>query len=113
MNRGEVWTLAGGPGFAGRPRPAVILQDELFAATRSVTVCPLTSDDTDARVVRPVIRASAENGLRTSSRLMVDKITTVARERLGRRVGRLSAADVSAMNRAVLVFLGLAGSSDA
>ena len=111
MNRGEVWTLAGGPGFAGRPRPAVILQDELFAATRSVTVCPLTSDDTDARVVRPVIRASAENGLRTSSRLMVDKITTVPRARVGKRLGRLQEGDVMRTNRALLVFLGMARSS--
>jgi mRNA interferase MazF len=108
MTRGEVWTLAGGPEFAGKPRPAVILQDDLFDATRSVTLCPVTSSETDARSIRPVIEPSVENGLRVTSRLMVDKITTVARPKLQQRVGRLSADEMARMNRAVVVFLGLA-----
>ena len=107
MKRGEVWTVAGGAEFVTKPRPAVIVQDDVFDATASVTVCPVTSDATDARSIRPVINASTENGLQVTSRLMVDKITTVSRARIRRRVGRLSAEDVTKMNRAVLVFLGL------
>jgi mRNA interferase MazF len=108
VKRGEVWTVAGGPEFAGKPRTAVILQDDVFDATASVTVCPLTSDDTDARSIRPIVYASADNGLQVTSRLMVDKITTLSRARLGRHVGRLSGDDVTSLNRAVAVFLGLA-----
>jgi mRNA interferase MazF len=107
MNRGEIWTVAGGPDYAGKPRPAVIVQDDVFDATRSVTVCPVTSHDTDVPTVRPVVAASNVNGLVVTSRLMVDKITTVPRARLARRIGKLSSDEVTAMNRAITVFLGL------
>jgi mRNA interferase MazF len=109
MKRGEIWTASGGGGYAGKPRPAVIVQDDRFEATDSITICAFTSDPTDAPLFRVSIEPSAANGLRTTSRLMVDKITTVPKARLGRRVGRLGDADVVRLNRAMLVFLGLAG----
>ena len=111
MRRGEVWTVAGGPDYIGKPRPAVVLQDDAFDATRSVTVCPLTSHDADFKVTRPAVAPTEENGQVVKSRLMVDKVTTVSRSKLERRVGRLSPEDVTRMNRAVFVFLGLASSS--
>ena len=52
MNRGEIWTVAGGPAYAGKPRPAVIVQDDAFAARDSVTICPLTSQTTDLPLFR-------------------------------------------------------------
>ena len=107
MKRGEVWTVAGGPDYAGKPRPAVIVQDDAFEATGSVTVCPITSHDIEAPTIRPVIAPSAANGLRVISRLMVDKITTVSRAKIARRIGRLTADDLLALNRAIGVFLGL------
>lgn len=107
MNRGDVWTVSGA-GYAGKPRPAVIVQDDRFDATASVTICVFTTDETDAPLFRILIPASGENGLRAGSRLMVDKITTVSRERLGYRIGRLEDADVIRLDRAMLVFLGLA-----
>lgn len=113
MTRGEIWTIAGGPEFVSKPRPAVILQDDVFDATASVTVCPLTSGDTDVRSIRPLIGASVENGLRATSRLMVDKITTVPKSKIGTLVGRLDDVDLLRLNRAVMVFLGLAVSSQA
>lgn len=109
MRRGEIWTVAGGGACAGKPRPVVIVQDDRFDATASVTVCAFTSDPTDAPLFRPVVRPDATNGLQTDSRLMADKITTVRRERLGRRVGRLGGDDLTRLDRAILVFLGLAG----
>jgi mRNA interferase MazF len=51
------------------------------------------------------------NGLRVSCRLMVDKITTIPKAKLGARIGRLSDEDMLRLNRAVLVFLGVAGTS--
>ena len=107
MKRGEVWTVSGA-GYAGKPRPAVIVQDDRFDATASVTVCVFTTDETEAPLFRLPVTPSGRNGPRSPSRLMVDKLTTVSKERLGERIGRLDAADVVRLNRAILVFLGVA-----
>lgn len=109
MKRGDVWTVSGGPDYAGKPRPAVILQGDAFDATRSVTVCPLTTTLVDAPLVRLVVEPSDLNGLRAPSWLMVDKIATVPRMKLAHQIGRLSDEDIGRMNRSVFVFLGLAG----
>jgi len=110
MKRGEVWTVAGGPDYAGKPRPAIILQDDAFDATASITICPFTTHSVDAPLIRLAIEPSERNGLRDASRLMIDKITTVSKTKIGNRLGRLSDADIVRLNRAVIVFLGLAGS---
>ena len=110
MRRGEIWTVAGGADYAGKPRPAVIVQDDHFDATASVTVCAFTTDPTEAELFRLPIEPSEQNGLREVSRLMVDKVTTIPRSKVGLLIGRLDDADVVRLNRAVLVFLGLAGS---
>jgi mRNA interferase MazF len=107
MKRGEVWTVSGG-GYAGKPRPAVIVQDGRFDATASITVCVFTTDDTDAPLFRLPVRPSENNALRSDSRLMVDKITTVAKERIGEQIGQLDNADMMRLNQAIMVFLGLA-----
>lgn len=109
MKRGEVWTVSGGADYASRPRPCVIVQDDRFDETRSITICTFTSNSTDAPLFRPLIEPRATNGLREVSRLMADKITSVPRTKLGKRIGHLSEADVLRLNRAVLVYLGLAG----
>lgn len=109
MRRGEVWTAAGGKDYAGKPRPVVILQDNRFDATSSVTICAFTTDPTEAPLFRLPIEPSEENGLRASCRLMVDKITTVQKTKIGTRIGRLDDEDIVRLNRAVLVFLGMAG----
>ena len=109
MRRGEVWTVAGGRGYAGKPRPAVILQDDRFDATASITLCAFTTDPTDAPLFRLLIEPNATNGLRAPCRLMVDKVTTVPKSKIGSRIGRLDDQDILRLNRAVLVFLGLAG----
>jgi mRNA interferase MazF len=113
MGRGEVWTVSGGKGYTGKPRPAVILQDDSFDATNSVTICAFTTDETDAPLFRLPIQPNAGNGLNAPCRLMVDKITTVPKSKVGARVGRLDDEDILRLNRAVLVFLGLAVSSRA
>jgi mRNA interferase MazF len=111
MKRGEIWTIAGGGDYTGKPRPAVIVQDDSFDATASVTICAFTTDPTDAPLLRIPIEPSEKIGLRTPSRLTVDKLTTVSKGRLGSRVGRLDDEDMVRLNRAILVFLGMAGSS--
>ena len=109
MKRGEVWTAAGGKDYAGKPRPIVIVQDDRFDATTSITICAFTSDPTDAPLFRLVVEPSEANGLETVSRLMVDKITTMPKAKLGRRIGRLADDDIVRLNRALMIFLGLAG----
>lgn len=107
MKRGEIWTVSG-VGYAGKPCPAVIVQDDRFDATASVTVCVFTTNHSEAPLFRLPVAASDQNGLRSASWLMADKLTTVPRQRLGNRIGRLDDEDVTRLNRAVLVFLGLA-----
>lgn len=109
MRRGELWTAAAGSGYAGKPRPVVIVQDDRFDATASVTVCAFTTDPTEAPLFRLRVEPDELNGLREPSSLMVDKLTTVPRSKLGTHVGRLSDEEMVRLGRAVLVFLGLAG----
>jgi len=108
VKRGEIWTMAGGPGYAGKPRPAVVIQDDGFSETLSIAVCPLTSEPVEAPILRLLVEPTPENGLRNTSRLMVDKVTTVPKSRLGQRIGQLADDDLLRLNRSLLVFLGLA-----
>src|SRR5258708_36824428 len=107
MRRGEIWTVSGGKAYARKPRPIVIGQDDSFDATDSMTICAFTTDATEAPLVRLPVRPNECNGLRTPCRLMVDKITTVPKAKVGSRIGRLDDEDILRLNRAVLVFLGL------
>ena len=110
MKRGNIWTVAGGNDDAGKPRLVVILQDDSFDATPSITICAFTTDSTEAPLFRLPIAPTKRNALRAPSRLMIDKITTVPKSKLGTRLGRLDAADIIRLNQATLVFLGLAAS---
>jgi len=112
LNRGEIWTAAGGKDYAGKPRPVVILQDNRFDRTDSITICAFTTDATDAPLFRLLVQPTEANGLHTVCRLMVDKITTVPKSRIGTRVGRLAEPDMVRLNRAALVFLGIASPRD-
>ena len=109
--RGEIWTTSGGNDYASKPRAVVIIQDDRFDATDSITVCPLTSDPTSSPTFRLPVMRSDHNGLRKPSRLMIDKITTMPKAKLGVRIGRLDSEDMVRLNRFVIVFLGIADSS--
>lgn len=110
MRRGEIWTVSGGGQYTGKPRPAVIVQDDHFD-TDSVALYPFTTDPTDAPLFRLLVEPDPGNGLDATSRIMADKITTVRRSRLGTQVGVLDDANVLRLNRALVVFLGIAGST--
>ena len=109
MRRTEIWTAAAGSGYVGKPRPVVIIQDDRFDATDSVTVCAFTTDPVEAPLIRLQIEPDDVNGLSERCSLMIDKITTIPRSKLGEHIGRLSDDDMVRMGRAVLVFFGLAG----
>ena len=108
MRRGDIWTVAGGKDYSGKPRPVVIVQDDSFDATDSITVCAFTTDETDAPLFRLPVEPNERNGLRVACRLMADKITTVPKTKVGARVGRLDDEVILRLNQAALVFLGLA-----
>jgi mRNA interferase MazF len=110
MRRGDIWTVAGGKDYAGKVRPVVILQDDSFDGTESITICAFTTDDTDAPLFRLPVQPNERNGLRVPCQLMVDKVTTVPKSKVGAHIGRLDDEDVLRLNQAVLVFLGLATS---
>jgi mRNA interferase MazF len=113
MSRGDIWTVSGGMGYGGKPRPAVIVQDDSFDMTHSITICSFTTNETDAPLYRPLLEPSEHNGLRASCRIMVDKIASIPKARLGVRVGRLGDSDILRLNRSIFVFLGLAASTRA
>ncbi len=100
--------MSGGGPYAGKPRPAVIVQEDRFDSTNSITLCVFTTDPTDAPLLRMLIEPTDRNGLSSASRLMIDKVTTVPKARLGKRIGKLNDEDVVRLNRALTVFLGLA-----
>ena len=113
MTRGEVYTAAARGAYAGKPRPVLIIQDDHFDATASVTVCPFTTSLVDAPLIRIRIDPSENNGLDQPSSLMVDKITTIPKAGLGARLGRLRDDELVLLNRSLMVFLGLASASQA
>ena len=109
VNRGEIWTVAGSV-YATKPRPAVIVQDDLFDATASVTVAPITTTLLDAPLIRIRIGGGDGrlSGLDHDSDVMIDKLTTVRRSNVHTRVGRLTAEQLVEVERAMMAFLGLA-----
>lgn len=108
MKRGEIWTVSAGTDYAGKPRPCVIIQADAFDAIASITICLFTTTPAEADLFRPRIEPSPRNGLTQPSRVMVDKILTVPRRKLGIRVGILGRDDLTSVERSLIVFLGLA-----
>jgi len=107
VRRGDIVLVAGGV-YDRKPRPAVVLQDDLFASTDSLTVCPLTTTDVDAPLLRLAVSANSTTGIDALSWAMVDKVTTVRRSNVGDRVGQLDARLMLELERRLIVFLGLA-----
>jgi mRNA interferase MazF len=105
VNRGELWTVSGGV-YAAKPRPALIIQDDLFSATESVVVIPLTTTVADVAIARVAVPMTA--GIAQPSFVMIDKITTVRRSNLRVRVGRMPTRLMADIERSIMVFLGLA-----
>jgi mRNA interferase MazF len=89
----------------------LIVQDDRFDATASVTVCPFTTNPVDAPLIRIRVEPTDSNGLDRPSSLMVDKIATIPRSGLGERLGRLGDDEVVQLNRSLMVFLGLASAT--
>ena len=108
MKRGDLVTVAL-QGEHGKPRPALVIQSDLFAQlTSTVTVALLTSTPVNAPLLRVPIEPSQANGLRQRSYVMVDQIFSARTRRLGDVFGRLDDVDMLAVNRALALFVGIA-----
>jgi mRNA interferase MazF len=107
VRRGDLVTVAL-PGAYGKPRPALVIQSDLFGEHPSLTILPVTGELRELPLFRVPIRPSEVNGLQVVSEIMVDKAQTVPREKLGPSFGRLDDASMLAVTRALALFLGLA-----
>jgi len=108
VRRGDIVTVEGGV-YAGKPRPALVIQDDRFDATDSVTVCPFTTTVVDAPLLRVAVPADDGNGLDKDSYLMVDKVTTMRHSNVHHVIGRLQSTTLVEFERRLLVFLGFGG----
>ncbi|MTE00099.1 type II toxin-antitoxin system PemK/MazF family toxin [Paracoccus sp. YIM 132242] len=108
MKRGDLVTVAL-QGDHGKPRPALVIQSDLFPGTATVTVLLVTSTLVDAPLIRLTLAPSSANGLQATSQIMIDKAMTVRRERLGPVFGQVDDTTMVEVNRALALFLGVAG----
>lgn len=107
MRRGELVTVAL-QGDLGKPRPALVIQSDLFDAHPSVTILPVTSELRVAPLFRIAVNPNELNGLSKPSEVMVDKPQSISREKVGAVIGHLDDETMLAVNRALAVFLGFA-----
>jgi len=94
-------------GAYGKPRPALVIQSDLFSKHPSLTVLPVTTEIRPIETFRIAVAPSERNGLRAPSQIMVDKTHTIPRDKAGKPFGKLEARTLAAVNRALAVFLGL------
>jgi len=107
IKRGDIVTVAAKGHYSGKPRPALVLQSDLFSAIGSVTICLLTTEILDAPLFRLAIEPSASNGVQQVSQIMIDKIVTVPQDTLGPRIGSLDRDLLVRVDRSLAVFLGI------
>jgi mRNA interferase MazF len=107
MTRGDFVTIAL-PGDFGKPRPALVIQADEFVEHATVTVLPVTSMLVAAPLLRIAVQPSAENGLQKPAQVMIDKATTVKRDKAGQAFGRIDIDALVEIERCLAVFLGIA-----
>ncbi len=107
MKRGDIVTVAL-PGDYGKPRPAIVIQIDMFESLESTVVLPMTSDLRDMEELRIDVTPAPTNGLRTVSQIMIDKPSTLPRVKIGKRIGILDPETLLEVERRLAVFLGIA-----
>ena len=107
MRRGELVTVAARGDYSGKPRPALIVQADLFAELESVTVCLLSGELVEAPLIRLTVEPTPGNGLEETCQVMVDKVVTVPRARIGRVIGSLDHETLVRVDRSLALFLGV------
>jgi mRNA interferase MazF len=108
VKRGELVTVAAKGHYSSKPRPAVVIQSDLFADLDSVTLCLLSSEHVQSPLIRLAIDPTPENGLDTACAVMIDKVVTVPRAATGPRIGSLDRETLVRVDRSLALFLGIA-----
>lgn len=111
MKRGEIYLASAGSGYAGKPRPVVIVQDDALANLEPVVVCPLSSASPAREPLRIAISAGGASGLDSASVIMVDKVSAVPRSKIGPHIGAVDAKVLRSVTRGLATLLGFARSS--
>lgn len=107
IKRGDIVTVAAKGHYSGKPRPALVLQSDLFSTLGSVTICLLSTEILDAPLFRLTVEPSSSNGLQHVSQIMIDKIVTVPHDTIGTRIGSLNRELMVRVDRSLAVFLGI------
>ena len=108
MKRGAVVIVAARGAYTGKPRPALVVQSDLFNPTHaSVTLCPITSDVVDAPLFRIALPPGRRTGLTQASQVMVDKIVSVPRAAVTEEIGECSDAELEAVDNSLRSWLSL------
>jgi mRNA interferase MazF len=108
VKRGAIVVVAAQEAYTGKPRPALVVQSDLFNPThQSVTICPITSDCVDAPLFRIALPPGERTGLRTASQIMVDKIVSVPRSAIDAEIGRCDDNELETADGALRRWLGL------
>lgn len=107
MKRSDIVTVAL-PGNLGKPRPALVIQSDLFDLTGSVVILPITSTITEITTFRTLLEPSDQTGLRVQSHVMIDKITHLSREKVGGVIGKVSKQTMTEIDQGLALFLGIA-----
>ena len=107
MQRGDI-VICAQNGDYGKPRPAVIVQSDLFNEKHdSITICPLTTHVIETPLFRLLLSPNKNNGLKQTSQIMVDKITSLKRDKIHQKIGALTADQINKLNDAILLWLDL------
>lgn len=108
MTRGEIVVIAVKGTYSGKPRPALVVQSDLFNETHaSLTVCPITSDCVDAPLFRVAVPPGVRTGLHAPSQVMVDKVLSVPRSSIAKGIGQCNADELSTIEDALRRWLAL------
>lgn len=110
MKRGEIYLASAGSGYAGKPRPVLIVQDDALEGLDSVVVCPVSSASPIREPLRIGVLATSETGLESESAIMVDKVVAVPRSKIGPRIGVVDHGVLRRVTRGLATVLGFAQS---
>lgn len=108
MKRGSIVVVAARGAYTGKPRPALVVQSDLFNPTHaSITICPITSDCVDAPLFRLTLPPGSRTGLKSVSQVMIDKIVSVPRTAISAEIGECDVREIEAVDDGLRRWLGL------
>ena len=107
MKRGSIVTIALQGDF-GKPRPALVLQSDVFNDIHeTITVALISSRLIQGPIFRLDIAPSKLNGLSKDSQIQMDKIMSIKKEKVGSVIGKIEESLLVRVNRALALWLGL------